>query len=133
MTQLQQNPLFKGTYFTPQNSIRYRNIFLPKNLQFSICKEVFVALPEVIYIRKYFYLLDELSQGIEHLKSSGLIEFWHERGFRRKHVDVGIEVNQPKALNLKDIEGCLYVILSGLLASLIVFCIEIVMKIMQKI
>jgi hypothetical protein len=80
-----------------------------------------MLLPEVIYARKNYFLLDELNKHIENLKAAGLIELWHKQNFNIKQQD---ERPGLKALSLDDFRGCFYLFLCGVLSSLAVFCGE---------
>lgn len=85
--------------------------------------------PDVIYTEKQFYLLEKLSEGIEDLKASGLIEFWYERGLRKFRKKK--EENQRKPLSSEDVKGCFMIILTGITSSLIVFFYEVTHKIIK--
>jgi hypothetical protein len=110
--------------------ILYRNSLVPKKIQFTICREVVMSLPLVIYSRKHFYLLDELSKNIEHLKSSGLIDHWHRKGYSKKFE--AEESSGQRVLEVHDFEGCFFVVLCGFAVGVAVFCVEVLMGIVTR-
>lgn len=110
--------LFRAHYYN-------RNNF--ESLPLNICRDIFLMIPEVIYTRKHFYLLDEINQKISHLKSSGLIELWHLQSLE-KIITRKIKLTGPKVLTFKDLKGCFQIVLFSSFLGLIAFVIEILMK-----
>jgi hypothetical protein len=81
----------------------------------SISREVFITLPVVVYTRKDFYLLNSINDGIEHLKATGLIDFWASEGFKRiKSVS---RSSHPKVLQVRDFRGSLHLVVFGWIVS----------------
>lgn len=124
---IQNDSSFKGAYFMSLFRALYLNNVRSRKQRFEICKEVFVTIPEVIYTKKYFYLLDELSNGINGLKASGLMSYWNAQ--EDKKID---NENSLKSLTLNDYKGCFFVLFSGFVIGLVLFLIEVLFKIVER-
>lgn len=101
----------------------YQNQFLPFNLRKTICKEVFLTVPEVIFTIKDFFLLDELNKKIQMLEASGLIEFWGYKYIDKKHLNLK-QSNEPKVLTMNNFKGCFGVLMFGAATSFVSFVFE---------
>lgn len=127
LSKIQNDPSLKGAYFISLFRAYYLNSIRNKEFLLNIGKEVIMSIPEVIYTQKYFYLLDGLSDKIDDLKASGLIELWHsqcnERVFQNNNDD-----NNPKVLTLHDFKGSFQILLCGFLISFAVFLLEVVIN-----
>lgn len=88
----------------------------------TICKEVFMTIPVVIYTRKDFYLLNSLDYWIEQLRASGLIDFRSSETFEREQSMS--RALPPKVLKVKDFRGSFYIIAFGWIAGTIVLLSE---------
>lgn len=124
---IQNDPSFKGAYFMSLFRALYLNNLRSRKQRFEICKEVFVTTPEVIYTRKYFYLLDELSKGINGLKASGLMSYWNTQ--EDKKID---NENSLKSLTLNDYKGCFFILFSGFVVGFVLFFVEILLKMVKR-
>jgi hypothetical protein len=118
---------FKAAYFMSLTGALYSNTLKPRNQRHKICKEIFITIPKVIYARKQFFLLDEISDKIEMLKASGLIEFWYYRDDKRVE-----NTRNPKNLSLNDFKGCFIVLLSGFVVGCFALIMEIVLKFLSN-
>lgn len=93
----------------------------------QICQEPLMMISEVIYTRKDFYLLDEINNGIEDVKNSGLYDYWEEKSLKKSKARVNQKVS--KILNLEHLKGTFGILLVGYLTGLASFIAEkIVMK-----
>lgn len=120
---VQSDPTFKGAVLRSLTMSLYVNQIKPKNERFQICKEVFLNIPVVIYSLKDFYLLDEMNEEIEKLRSTGLIEYWNYEYVDKKFLKIE-EVKAPSKLNFDHLLGSFEVLLCGLLLSILVFSVE---------
>jgi hypothetical protein len=76
-------PRFEGTILRSFTGTQYTNQINFKKTEDRIinlmCKEIFNSFPVVIYVRKNFYLTDEIDKKIEILQAAGLIDHWHSQ------------------------------------------------------
>jgi hypothetical protein len=93
----------------------------------TICKDVMLSIPEVIYTIKDFYLLDEFNYKIELMISAGLIDFWYFEFIDKKSSKIKFQ-KHPKSLKLQHFEGCFGILVCGSFVSFIVFVMEILMR-----
>jgi hypothetical protein len=124
--QIQSDPNIKAVFSAPKASILYSNQQKPPELQYLICPESFRMKSSVIYTRRDFYLLDEMNNVIENLKSGGLIEFYHRQFFNRRS-----EQKVPKTverLTVKQFLGSFFILFSGLLVSFTMFLMEVAIR-----
>jgi hypothetical protein len=91
--------------------------------QMKICREIFVTVPEVIYTKKNFFLLDEINEALNQLVESGLIEFWTFQSNRSLK-----ETTIPKVLSFSQVRGAFGVLFVGSIISLITFAGEVSLK-----
>lgn len=123
LKKVQSDPTFKGAVFRSLTMSLYANQIRPTNERFKICKEVFLNIPVVIYSLKDFYLLHEMNEEIENLKSSGLIEYWDFEYVDKKFLKIE-EVKAPSNLKFEHLLGSFELLLCGLLLGFLVFCVE---------
>lgn len=127
VTKIKYDTSFKGAYIGSKTSNFYKDQKLPLNLRKTYCKEIFLTNSEVIYSAKDFYLIDEINQKIELLKSAGLIEFWHSTLIDKKLFEIH-DVDHPKVLKLVKFLGSFSILLLGSLISFSVFAIELMLS-----
>jgi hypothetical protein len=89
------------------------------------CKESVLTFNIVIYFRKHFFLRSEINKIIDHLLSSGIIEYWVKNEFENRAGNDDKD-KSPRNLNLDDLRGpfILMLVLHGV--SLIVFILEVI-------
>jgi hypothetical protein len=92
----------------------------------NICQEPLRMIPEVIYARKEFYLLGEINEGIEEIKSAGLYEFWQNEFLAKSKAPKFL--NTIRSLNLKHFEGSFGLLIAGNLIGLIAFVGELLVN-----
>jgi hypothetical protein len=102
---------------------QYHNQNVDKKQSLRICKEMFSSVSVVIYGRKNFWFFDAINEKIEHLKSAGLIKFWHFKYIKESHKERH-EFQEPKVLKLKHFQGSFVLLLCGFAMSLVAFIIE---------
>ena len=124
---------FKGAFLRSKTAVLYWNQerFRKGEKLFTVCKEPFMTISVVLYMRKNFFLVDAINDKISMLQSAGLIEFWHS-----KAIDERITDNQknfiPKPLKLKHLLGCFVLWGFGIIAASIEFLFEVVIKLIKK-
>lgn len=131
MTKVQSDSTFKGAYIRPLMKIMYINQISPKSSRSKVCNEIIMTLPVVIYSQKNFYLLDELNEKLESLKSAGLMALFHMQYIDKRLLN-DKEIKQPSALTLYHFRGCFHIFIYGCTASGAIFLIEIFVNIMRK-
>lgn len=132
LSKIHDNPSFKGAFGRSLTRIVYLNKKLPTaSTSHKICKDVVVTTPCVIYSVKDFYLLDEMNKQIGMLKASGLIRFWNS-----KYSEMGpTNIRKPKTekvLTIRDLSGCIQIWVFGCSASLAVFVLELLTRVVRR-
>jgi hypothetical protein len=123
-SRIQTDPNFAATYEEPLRTVLHWNHMHGLQNQKHICKELFMTVPEVIYTKKNFFLLAELNRKLQHIKASGLFEFWDFRNMTKTKLNLK-EEETPKVLNLSHFEGCFGILIVGVLVSFVVFVREV--------
>jgi hypothetical protein len=123
-SRIQVDPNFAATYEEPLRTVLHWNHMHDLQHQKHTCKELFMTVPEVIYTRKNFFLLRELNRKLQHIKASGLFEFWDFRNVSKTKLNLK-EEKSPKVLNLSHFEGCFEILIVGVFVSFVVFVHEI--------
>lgn len=129
IAKIRTNPDFKGTYGRPILKVLFTNQNTSRDLQPVICRDVWLTVPVVIHTRRNFFLLQKLSEKIELLKSSGLIEMWRFRTFTQLPTKVD---NHPRTLSFQHLAGCFQIWLFGCGVGVAVFVIELAMKLRRQ-
>ena len=120
---------FKGAVCLSKTDVLFENQKLTKSLRHEglrICKEVISTIPNIVYTRKDFYLLNELNKRIAIIKNSGLIDFWYFQEIHRN--DQKAEAVETKKLTMDDIMGCFQILIIGLIASFVSFVVEVILN-----
>lgn len=120
------DPEFKGTFIRSFTNIVYCNQKNAHQKDVKMCKEVYSTTPIVMFVKKDFYLLDEINQRIDMLISSGLIEFWHFQDVDKRFLNIK-HPKHPKVLTVKRLNGSLYILLCGYVISSAILGIELVL------
>ena len=125
------DPSFKGVFLRSLTGVLYSNQKNYKTSVFLICKEKFMTLPVVIYVRKGFYLLEQLNEKIEQLQTAGLIEYWHSEIFDKRYLNIK-ESNEPKPINIEHLTGGFILLLIGCLIAFCAFIYEILRRLCNR-
>lgn len=81
-------------------------------LKLNILDDIFMTIPNVIYTRKNFFLLDIFNEKIELFKSAGLLQFWHYK--KRLAPEPRTQTKkQPRVLTMERLNGCFYILMCG--------------------
>lgn len=126
LNKIQTDSNFKAAYGDSLTKILYFDQITGES-RYKICKDVILTLPVVIYTLKNFYMLDEINQNIETLKSAGLIEFWYFQFVKKQNRSKKTQ-KMPSILKLAHFEGCLGILIAGFTVSCVVFVVEILVK-----
>jgi hypothetical protein len=114
----------KMAIFWPLLKVLNENSKKPIEVRLRYCKEVFLALPVVIYAKQNFYLLDVINEKLEAFKSAGLIDYWIYNSFDFRTES--FEAQQfPTALTMNHLLGSFSLLLAGCLVSFVVFLVEL--------
>jgi hypothetical protein len=116
------DPLFKGCYEKSEQTVLYHNQI--DAVKQTICKEIFMRMPVVMYAKKHFFLMPEINEQIKLLNANGLIRHWHDSNVDRRKL-MSKETALPKVLKLHNLLGCFQILILGCLVSLAVFIIEV--------
>lgn len=127
---------FKGAVLRPLTTILYYNQLSYKNKKpiYHICKEPFMSLPVVIYVKKNFYLTKAINRKIGIFQAAGLIEYWNSQGLDKEflmaqafHVETF-----PEKLTVDHLTGCFILLSGGLIVAITVFTFEIAVKFVRR-
>ncbi len=121
------DPNFKGAFFRTYTGILYQNQQNFNQTRFLLCKEKFLTIPVVIYVRKKFYLLHSFNELIYNLGASGLLGYWQSEIIDSRYLNI-IDYHEPTAIELQHLSGGFMVLLLGALVALIAFVGEILHK-----
>lgn len=104
------------------SDIHYK--FNNKNLtNVHICREHYMTMPVVIYMKKNSYLVKAVNEKIGTLRAAGLIDYWYTLSFRsdfNKH-----QAKPRKVLSWNHLSGCFEIWGCGCLLSLLAFIGEL--------
>lgn len=116
---------FKGAHIVTLSGLLNTNNLKEYNYTFKVCKEIFLTLPNVIYVSKNFYLTDKINLAISHLQSTGLIEYWNAKdtGKDKLWISDGDD-DEPKVMIIEHVIGHFQLLAGGLLAAVLVFLVE---------
>lgn len=97
------------------------------NLTINYCKETFMHLNIVLYLRKNSYLTKTLNSQIDQFLSSGIIQHYIRKHHHDVHAQMFIKRNQKvlKKLNIWQLSGAFYLLLFGHIIALISFICEL--------
>lgn len=116
---------FKGALITTLSGIATVNEKNENNFTFKICKESFVTLPNVMYFRKNFFLVDSINEVVMYLQSSGLIEYWHFNNIGRKLFNTKTDGDgEPRIMTVDDLIGCFQLWGCGCIISMTACVVE---------
>jgi hypothetical protein len=125
LEKIRSDPFFKGVYGKPKGFAQYLN--KPLNVtKIKICRDTFLMIPVVIYMRQDFYLVSAINKILLKIEPSGLIDFWESQDVAKdQHTK---EVFRPKALGLGHFKGSFYILLIGWTLSIVGMMVEILIK-----
>jgi hypothetical protein len=115
------NPNSKKVFSRSSFQSHYLNQYRPIDQRFTICKEILLTLPVVIYTKKDFFLIDELDRKLSDLMAAGLVDHWRHKVLK-KHKNE--REKRPKVLTMKKLAGCFHILLCGLAISFVAFIFE---------
>lgn len=118
------DPTFKGAFFRSLTGVLYQNQQNFNGTRLLICKEKFLTIPVVIYVRKGFFLLQPLNERIAMLEAGGLINYWHSLIIDERYLKV-IESQDPSAIQIHHLSGGFFLLLFGCLISSLAFICEV--------
>lgn len=120
------DPDFKGVFFRSLTGVLYQNQRNFNGTRFLLCKEKFLTIPVVIYVRKGFYLLQSLNEHIWQLDAGGLLDYWQSQIIDSRYLKI-IE-KEPTAIELHHLSGCFLLLGIGVLIAAIAFVSEVLHK-----
>jgi hypothetical protein len=118
------DPSFKGAFFRSLTGVLYENQKNFNGTRYLICKEKFLTIPVVIYVRKGFYLLHALNEHISRLEAGGLISYWHSQIIDERYLKI-VESQEPSVIELHHLSGGFLLLLIGCLIATLAFICEI--------
>ena len=119
---------FKGTMGRPLTNTLFFNQKVSKDKRRIICRETYMSIPLVILAQKNFYLLDAFNEKLDIMNQAGLIDFWYREDVKKS--DLKDEATKTRTvLSLTDFLACFQVLIFGLIASFIVFLIELIQEV----
>lgn len=115
---------FAGAYMTASQAIDYFNLVNFPDVNILKTKQYIQMTPVSIHYQKHSCLLKPFDRQISLYKAYGFIEYWSRK---YKHSAVHETVStEPKTLSFDQISGVLIVCFFLLLASMILFFLELI-------
>lgn len=111
---------------TPEEFIRLYVVFEGYEDDIYILPHIVYKQQLCIYFSKHSCLVRRIDNILLRLRSMGLIFYWAQKSFRHKQNNIKTRNDADEALDLNEMSGILYVMLSGLLLSGLVFIYELV-------
>lgn len=98
-----------------------------EKFKINYCKEPFMYINIVLYLRKNSYLTRTFNTKIDQLLSSGIIQHYIRKHHNNVHAHIINKGSQkaPRKLNIWQLSGAFYLLLFGQLIALIAFVCEI--------
>lgn len=78
-----------------------------------------------MYAPKNSFFITAFNEKIMQIKAAGLIDFWLSQDVDERFKYYNLDFKEPKALILKHLLGCFYILGIGYLASILVFIYEV--------
>lgn len=121
---IRHDPFVKKTFCESLALSVYYNQNSPKEKRNKLCKEVFLTIPIIIYVKKDFFLLGAMNKNIDFLSSAGLIDFWHAQDVRMEILREK-ESATPKVITITQLLGVFHLLYLSFLLSFLVFACEV--------
>lgn len=120
---------FHGGVVTTEDIVLVFNKIHHKSFTLKVLEDVVTSIPTVVYFRKNSYLVNIFNEKLDALKSSGLIGYWAELYRQSQFSKLKEAKSGPKVMTLKTLKGTFQIIVLGLLASILVFAVELLSNI----
>jgi hypothetical protein len=118
---LDQN--FKGAVFNYLSRVLYSNQQNGSEFAYKILKEPLMSNQMVIYMKRYFFLLDEINEKINIMISSGIIDFIVSK-YADRHIKANSKPFRQTKLTMNHLQGIFQVWCFCLILAFIVFVCE---------
>lgn len=118
------DPSFKGVFFDYLTKVLYENEKNYKNQTYKICKEFVMPSYVVAYMRKNHFLVNEINEKIDQLKSNGLLSYWIKQHTVYRHQKGATVNSNPSKLKMENVRGAFEILFYGLIISFIVLLLE---------
>jgi hypothetical protein len=119
------DPNFKGVVFQYITNALYSNQQNFKRFTYKICPEPLMTNHLIIYFRKNFYLVDEISERILRLRSTGIFNFFISKYAEAKFMKVDSDNTGPSQLTVYHFIGIIQLWIFGLGVSSVLFLVEV--------
>lgn len=123
------NPHFKGGLISSFEQFHYYNSLAGQNSKLEICPELLLTLQFTIYFQKNSFLVNRFDREILGFSSNGMINMLVDKYLKKKLTTAG--EHEPKALQLDQVMGSLWLLMFGILLSCIVAVVELLIKTLQ--
>lgn len=126
------NPSFRGVVFDYLIRTLYFNEMNYKNFTYNICKQRFLPSFIVFYMRKNFYLAEDLNKHIGSMKSSGLIVHYVSKYLGKTKSKAKNTQIAPSPMTLNQLEGVFQIWVYCSAFTLLVFACEFICTFLQN-
>lgn len=121
------NPLSKTAVTSSIEQILFYNKISYKNsTTLTICKEFLFTFQYGIYFRKNSFLEERFNEKISMFKSSGLIDFWASDYISSRYLNIKLQDELPRKLNIEQLMGGFQVLFIGLGVGFFIFLVEVI-------
>ncbi|KAG5667104.1 hypothetical protein PVAND_015103 [Polypedilum vanderplanki] len=119
------SPLSQHAVSSSLEQILYYNKLNYKNNTLTVCREHLFTFQYGIYFRKNSYLTRIFNKKISLFKSAGLIDFWSSDFISNKYLNMKIDDDGPRKINMEHLLGSFELFVAGALISIIIFIFEV--------
>lgn len=120
------NPSAKHSVSSSLEQVSYYNKLNYRDNTLTVCKEYLFTFQYGIYFRKNSYLVNRFNEKISLFKTSGLIDFWASDYISNKYLNIKIESDGPRMLNIEQLMGGFEVLFIGIIIAIFIFVCEVI-------
>lgn len=118
---------FKSAGITPADYVKLYSRYYGYEEEIYILPDILFNQQLCIYFSKHSMLVHRIDYILLNLRSMGLIFYWAQRRLRIQPKSKSTREDADEALHFYDISGILYLTISGLVFSWLVFMVELVL------
>lgn len=118
------NPTFKGVVLDFHMQVLVINEENYKRFTYKRCLEHILLIQSVFYMRKNFFLQDQINDKMERFKSNGLIDYFMRKNYNSRYKIA--TTTDPTSITIHQLRGIFEMLVYGLGLSSIVLLIEVI-------
>ena len=122
------DPSFKGAMARSLDSVIDANKISYGKHFIEVCKEHLYTLQTGIYFQQNSYLVATVNVVIADIVQNGLISYWENDLMNEKYLSRPPITKDPKKLEFHQLSGGFFILIMGLILSLIIFLMELILN-----